>query len=134
VPVTVKRKEPVGVEDVVVMLSVALTFVPVVETGFGLKVGVVPVGSPLVIASDTLHCLLFPPTVIWTVYEAALPRVTVTDEGMIERLWGFESVKVVVAIPDTVPVAVTVYVATNQSGSWKLSARDPCSSATTSVS
>jgi len=52
--------------------------------------------------------------------------------GLPESTFTFPSVKLVVAVPDTEPVAVAIYVATNQFGRVNCSVKAPLSSAVTS--
>jgi hypothetical protein len=60
-------------------------------------------------------------------------QVMLVRVGPLERNRKVESVNVVAAVPDTSPVALTVYVATNQFGRLKESVTFPFTSAVTST-
>jgi len=127
---------PIGVEPAVVMLSDVLTgelLEPVVKRGFVPKVAVAPTGRPVAL-NVTLHGLKLPPTASDTVYAAVEPGTTVTLPGRMVMLFGLESVNVYCATDPEDPVAVTLYVATNQLGRLNWSPTSPFPSAVTSTS
>jgi hypothetical protein len=111
VPKTLNTYVPIGVNAVVVTLSVETMLAPVVTAGLLPKTAFAPVGRGVSgeTPSVTVQGLLLPPTVTVTFpYAPVAPWATLALIGAATLVdCGFESVKVAVAMPVEAPVAMT---------------------------